>query len=408
MLFTYVWVFVQHFFSYTGAGKVGVFSLNIFPAYFEYLDEMLIALFFLLYISKVRFNHLHSILLLFIPLSVIGAIVNDLSIIQTLLGLRSLFQNLLFIIIIFIASKKLHDRLMIVTFYLAGINSIVLLLQWLVGYVTGYGLFLGDLGYGIFGSGHTHVAAYLNLSMLLVLLFADKDDIPNVFLKKRYLFIIGFTSLLMEAKAGYIAFLIAFIIGVFFYTRGQHNKIRYLSRIALLSFSFVVIYTYVFNLDTGNIFNPKRMYDTQTLQVGAKTTGGRVVLMQRTFEKLANSTNLNLLVGFGSGNYLSSASRYFGGYNIDSIRWNYDNYIYNSQVVPFVVVLFGEYGYVGAMIFLGFLFLGFYNSTRMNKKYYNGVSVAIIFFCIVSLSENIIEQQQSSIIFWMLTSRFTK
>jgi hypothetical protein len=405
---TFLWVNVQHLFSNQNYSQINetFMDLSFLPPLFEYLDEAMIVMMFLISLLIHRRIYTHRILLLFVPLSIISTILSGVPFIQMIFGLRSLFQNLLFCIMAYMYKPDLIEKFLKYLIYLAILNSVMLIIQMIYSVVMGGSIYIMDNGTGIYGFGHTHVAGYLNLSMLLLIVFGRVEFKSSLFTRNSTIILLISTSLLMQAKAGYISFIICSIIALTFFRSSFKSKLKNLFLFASMIALFIFVYKEYFNENVFKMMSPKNLYKSQTLQYGAKTTGGRVEIFNRTVDIIAKSSTSTFLFGFGSGNYMSSASTYFGGYGLKDIRQYYDRYVYNSGATPFIVVLIGEYGLIGLILFGLFLYTVFKPLLKKIHSRNNNAqafTLMILFMLLISFSENIIEQQQASIIFWILT-----
>lgn len=412
---TYIFIYVQHLITSANysndANVLKLFNFGFLPSNFEYLDELLILTLCLvspLMIKSININKRYiPILLILIPFS-IGSLINGINIFQAIFGLRSIYQNFIFVLIIFLLIPKHKMRLLNYFGILCLINLLVTIFIIIANYIYNGSIFLLDAGTGIIGPGHTHISAYLNLLFLILLYF---ETFTVKFIRKKYLVgLLIFTSLLMEPKAGFISLLMV----LFFYlfkNKYVSWKIRFRAiTVSILVFlgSFLFM-KYSFNIDLRSTYSLVSLYRSNTIYVGNQGgTGGKVVSYIGLYNEVINKNNYYMLFGRGSGNFLSASSMYFGGINWNDLLPMSDKNMEKNSGTPFFVTLIGEFGIVGFILFLLFM-RNLYKQVhkyRFNKKLYDfkfSLLLGVLFIFIVGVSENIMEQQQLSIIFWFFS-----
>ena len=411
---TYIFIYVQHLITSANynneANVLKFFNLGFLPSYFEYMDELLILTLCLvspLLLKSISINKKYiPILLILIPFS-IGSVINGINIFQAILGLRSIYQNFIFVLIVFLLIPKHKVRLLKFFGILCLINLLVIILIMITNYFFNGTIFLLDTGTGIIGPGHTHLAAYMNMLLLILVLF---NTLYIKYINKKVLVgLLLTTSLLMEPKAGFIALLIV----LFFYLI-KYEYISWKMRLKMIPLSIMFLLgsylfmKYSFDIDLTRTYSSDSLYKSQTIISENRGTGGKVVSYIGLYNEVLNNNIYYMLFGRGSGNFLSASSMYFGGITWkDLIPINIENVQKNSGT-PFLVVLVGEFGIIGLILFILFLYRLYKHvkKYRFNKNLYNfkfSLFLGVLFLFILGISENIMEQQQTSIIFWLFS-----
>lgn len=407
------------FLQYSFVSRESVFLLKWVGIFDELLS--MLALLFLLVFNRSKLSNIPKIL--FIPIFVIipyiafTAFLNDTSVINILMAYRAYFLYFPSMLLAYYYLRQRYTQQLLRWFGIMILFEFgIIIFQAINNFLINRPIILGDAVPGTF-SGANNLGYTLGMIFLVYLiLYIYRINILSRTWDVSVIILAFISIFLVEAKATLMLFV---IIGVFLILSSRNIRffiLTNLHKIALLSLFSVAVFAGVYSskgsFTNNNIVNVFKLTETLQHEQNIHSGSNRLLWFPLTKEHL-DKFAVHPLLGIGPSTHSSQAA-----VTLESpIAMNYvinafgqreiglDGGV-DSQIIP----IFGEYGYLGLLLFYGmfaYILLYFW---RQFKHYVSheiqGPALAgfalTCYFILMSYANHIWEGQAESFTYWIL------
>lgn len=386
-------------------------DLQLLPIYFVWIDEFLLVVLTALWLYRVLLykeefvkNPINMPILWFLIIGIISGIINQVDPIQTVLGIRGVFQYAM--IFYAIINLKLEEdflkKLVFISLAIAIGQFFISIYQ---AQAAGWHVFGSkglDLIYGTMSKGGANGLGYftlMNIFNVMGLILYKKGSKLHYY---AFLFLLYVPLLLSSARMAYFILIVFFVILMISNIIPLKKYIHFLLPIAVLILGLIFFVNKGGGPTKQAYFSFKQMFQ---MEMDMQRVG-RLGFYPVAYDVLTD-TKLGPLIGRGPGNFSSyTGYRYKSPLLFDLFGTTLkEGRTYHSQIIATTV----EFGFLGIIVFFFIIYRFYkirnlvYNSTQ--SMFWKGIAVGfsglLLIFVIPTIIANIWEVQYIALYFWL-------